>query len=212
MTKYDVKKPADEWAKQDGILVIDDDGWRDGAPLGKKSFNEPITREEYEQRAWVSTLGPRERKKTHGKRDTHPKLGAWVRTDAFNRSGRVTDIHLGCPEDDAWLACQSDRRVIGMKDEVWVSILVHEGGAVTVPAELTHRIDPIPNFKNTWASFYFDEEPREKYQPWNVPVTLSPKRPSRSEILDFEDAHFEGLHDEVPREFCPECERRGRRA
>lgn len=37
-------------------------------------------------------------------------------------------------------------------------------------------------------------------------------RPSRDELADFEQAHNEGLHDEVPREFCPICESQGRRA
>lgn len=29
--------------------------------------------------------------------------------------------------------------------------------------------------------------------------------PTREQIQDFADAHAEGLHDEVPREFCPDC-------
>jgi hypothetical protein len=32
------------------------------------------------------------------------------------------------------------------------------------------------------------------------------------QALEFEQAHVEGLHDEVPREFCPICESQGRRA
>jgi hypothetical protein len=35
--------------------------------------------------------------------------------------------------------------------------------------------------------------------------------PSREELRDFEDAHAQGLHDDLPRDWCPECERqRGR--
>lgn len=37
-------------------------------------------------------------------------------------------------------------------------------------------------------------------------------RPTREQLADFEQAHGEGLHDEVPREFCPACETQGRRA
>jgi hypothetical protein len=29
---------------------------------------------------------------------------------------------------------------------------------------------------------------------------------------EMEEAHIEGLHDEIPREFCPTCEAEGRRA
>ena len=30
----------------------------------------------------------------------------------------------------------------------------------------------------------------------------------RAQLRDFEGAHAEGLHDELPRELCPECEAR----
>ena len=32
-------------------------------------------------------------------------------------------------------------------------------------------------------------------------------QPTREQLLDFEEAHNEGLHDDTPREFCPLCER-----
>lgn len=38
------------------------------------------------------------------------------------------------------------------------------------------------------------------------------KPPTKAQRRDFADAHAEGLHDDSPREFCPECEREGRRS
>lgn len=34
---------------------------------------------------------------------------------------------------------------------------------------------------------------------------------TRDEARDYEDAHAQGLHDDVPREGCPECERQKNR-
>lgn len=49
-----------------------------------------------------------------------------------------------------------------------------------------------------------------------VQTTTRPRRRlaavTKLQRRDFAAAHAEGLHDEVPREFCPECELEGRRA
>lgn len=51
----EIKKTPDEWSEEDGIYVLDDDGWRrDG-----KSFDEPITRAEYKKRLIGSTVDAR---------------------------------------------------------------------------------------------------------------------------------------------------------
>ncbi len=34
---------------------------------------------------------------------------------------------------------------------------------------------------------------------------ISNQIPTKQERQNFSDAHAEGLHDEAPREFCPEC-------
>jgi hypothetical protein len=57
----EIKKTAFEWADLDNILIYDPDGWREGAPLGEKSMDEPITQDEYDKRVWISTIGPRTR-------------------------------------------------------------------------------------------------------------------------------------------------------
>ena len=42
-------------------------------------------------------------------------------------------------------------------------------------------------------------------------ITKALGMPTYAERLAMLEAHDEGMHDEVPREFCPECERkRGR--
>jgi hypothetical protein len=56
----ELRKP-DEWAPEFDRVVLDDDGWRngvDGYP-GPKSWDEPISREEYLQRLANSTTAPR---------------------------------------------------------------------------------------------------------------------------------------------------------
>jgi len=46
------RKPC-EWEKIDGIKIIDPDGWRG---INGKSFEEPITRAEWEERKNESTI------------------------------------------------------------------------------------------------------------------------------------------------------------
>lgn len=45
------------------------------------------------------------------------------------------------------------------------------------------------------------------------PTTGKPKSkfPTKQELHDFEQAHSEGLHEGIPREFCPECGRQRNR-
>lgn len=45
----------EKWLRETGIRIMDDDGWRKGAPGGEKSFTEPITRAEFIDRCMVST-------------------------------------------------------------------------------------------------------------------------------------------------------------
>ena len=47
----ELKTPI-EWSKIDGIVIMDPDGWRNDG----KSFYEPITRAEFDERTWVSTI------------------------------------------------------------------------------------------------------------------------------------------------------------
>ncbi len=48
----DLKKPV-EWQVEFGLVIVDADGWRgkDG-----KSFDEPISREEFQKRMMISTV------------------------------------------------------------------------------------------------------------------------------------------------------------
>lgn len=54
-----LRKP-DEWAPEFDRIVIDPDGWREESRYGAKRWDEPITREEYEQRMAESTTAPRD--------------------------------------------------------------------------------------------------------------------------------------------------------
>ncbi len=51
----EVLKLPREWAREDGIRVLDADGW-----MGKdgRSWFEPISREEFDRRVAISTVGP----------------------------------------------------------------------------------------------------------------------------------------------------------
>jgi len=88
--------------------------------------------------------------------DTHPKLGDYVVTERHGHRGRVTAVHHSCTGGAAWLSVQSDLTDDERKGRgVWLSVLVHGGGAVEVPARDARRVDPFP-FENIWAGFYFD--------------------------------------------------------
>lgn len=47
------KKTAIEWSEEEGILIVDPDGWRDGGPVG---LDTPISKDEYLRRKAVSTI------------------------------------------------------------------------------------------------------------------------------------------------------------
>jgi len=90
--------------------------------------------------------------------DTHPKLGAYVRTNSTGLRGRVTAIHHGCNQSAEWLAEQTlltpeQRTAPG----VWLDILVDRSGSIHAPASVVTEIEPF-DFQHTWASFYFDVE------------------------------------------------------
>ena len=51
-----MKTPA-EWAKEDGIRILDPDGWRGATKeLPAKDFNEPLTKLDYSRRVVHSTI------------------------------------------------------------------------------------------------------------------------------------------------------------
>lgn len=82
-------------------------------------------------------------------------LGDYVQT-ADGRRGRIYDAHFACPEDDAWLAGQL---LLGPDPTVWkrcrwVSILVHESGAVVVPEQFVTVVEPF-EFDNRSSKMYF---------------------------------------------------------
>lgn len=83
-----------------------------------------------------------------------PVLGDYVETSTYGYRGRVTDMHHRCPQGEAWLVGQRDQSVREHVEEPWVSILVHNGGAVVVPRATTRVVAPFP-FVNDFAKFYF---------------------------------------------------------
>ena len=86
-------------------------------------------------------------------------LGDHAETLTHGQIGRVYAIHHSCPESPNWLAGQTgygDRDPMDYLTVNWVSILVHGGGAVTVPnlPEFVKRVNPF-EFTNPWADMYF---------------------------------------------------------
>lgn len=75
--------------------------------------------------------------------------------------GRVHKVHpLGCPESDYWLSIQQllGEKPMQYKDDVWISFLVHGGGAITVPdnSKFVLPLEPFP-LENSWADVYFKD-------------------------------------------------------
>jgi hypothetical protein len=58
------RRPHD-WEHVYGIKVMDPDGWRPGARGGAKGWEEPITREEWEERMGMSTVDLRPELRGH---------------------------------------------------------------------------------------------------------------------------------------------------
>jgi hypothetical protein len=54
MSAPELRTPA-EWSVLDGVTVMDPDGWRGSRTLPAKSWDEPISREEWQDRLEVST-------------------------------------------------------------------------------------------------------------------------------------------------------------
>lgn len=89
-------------------------------------------------------------------------LGDVVET-ALGQVGRVYQVHYRCPESQEW------RNQLGIYDELteeeregkgrWVSVLVHDGGAVTYPDRLV-RVLPNRAVINNSMAFYFRPEAR----------------------------------------------------
>lgn len=52
-------KTALAWARELGIIILDPDGWRKNSPYGYLSMETPITREDFDRRSAISTIGPR---------------------------------------------------------------------------------------------------------------------------------------------------------
>jgi len=86
-------------------------------------------------------------------------VGDYVETtEGYGYRGRITNVHVSCPEGAAWLMGQkglgSDPQ--RFEDCRWVSILVHGGGSVTTPEQFVRVIEPF-EFENDWAHFHFGD-------------------------------------------------------
>lgn len=61
--------------------------------------------------------------------------GADVKTGTYGYHGAIKSVHEGCPEGAAWVACQR----VPIRPEAlepgypWYTVVVHDGGAVSVP-------------------------------------------------------------------------------
>ena len=52
----EILKTPEEWSVIFDVLILDPDGWRG---KGDPAWDEPITREDFRTRMWMSTVGPR---------------------------------------------------------------------------------------------------------------------------------------------------------
>ena len=86
------------------------------------------------------------------------RKGAWVSTDRYGHVGRVTAVHVQCPESESWIARQVPPISDKDRDGRWVSILCHGGGSVAVPIASVATI-PAENqpdaLDNTWTDHHF---------------------------------------------------------
>lgn len=49
----EILRTPEEWSEIFNVIILDPDGWR-GSQY--KDWNEPLTREEFSERLWVSTI------------------------------------------------------------------------------------------------------------------------------------------------------------
>lgn len=90
-------------------------------------------------------------------------LGDFVRTTHLENLGRqyvgrIYDAHFSCPEGDDWLAMQLHLGPDPMiwKKCRWVSILVHQGGAIVVPEQVVEVIEPFELDNNNKRMYFGD--------------------------------------------------------
>ena len=89
---------------------------------------------------------------------TTPVLGDWVVTDNYGYVGRVYAVHHDCPEGPAWIAAQDIPVTEEQLRGLWVSILVHGGGAVVQPISTVRVLDESEApaaLRNLYADMYF---------------------------------------------------------
>ena len=67
-SQADMRKP-EEWAKMEGIVIIDPDGWRNRG----KSFDEPVSLLDFESMAEYSTIMPLKKKSDERRRSERSK-------------------------------------------------------------------------------------------------------------------------------------------
>jgi hypothetical protein len=80
-------------------------------------------------------------------------LSDFVEDAHYNRRGRVTAVHFGCPEGAAWLMGQERQ---APAEGRWLSVLVDGGGSIAVHESALTKVEPF-ELDNTWADFYWPE-------------------------------------------------------
>ena len=89
------------------------------------------------------------------------QLGDYV-IDYRGRIGRVSDAHYGCPEGPDWMAAQSyEVKRAMLETHRWVSVLLHEGGAIVAPETLFEPTEPFV-LKNNHALLLWTDVARER--------------------------------------------------
>ena len=83
-------------------------------------------------------------------------LGDYV-ADDYGRLGRVYNVYYSCPQNTDWLTIQLHPFTDAERKERWMSVLVHDGGAIVTCESRLTRVEPFILF-NTSEDFYFRPE------------------------------------------------------
>jgi len=78
-----------------------------------------------------------------------PKLGSWVSTKNYGYTGLITSLSIAGDSDDEWFDSQSIPVTEEQRNGIWVSVLVHGGGAVLVALDEVTEIAPIEGFHHS---------------------------------------------------------------
>ena len=84
-------------------------------------------------------------------------FGDYVRSTNHGHTGRVYQFETLTAEDQSWVNYQNIKLSQAQQQEPMICILVHNSGAVSVPANTCVRILPIADFNHPYNDEYFSD-------------------------------------------------------